>query len=168
MAIVRNKFKAGSGCYVCKCCKHNTRDTGGDGSGVGCCDLCFELAGEENSISDTGATYGDSLEVIGMLATLDTRNGPGTAKRCFPEVCEAVGYGAPIKATGKPAVGIVADYAAVRSEGHTVTESIRTAVALYPDMTKAQAVTALVAAGLHPTTVRIQYANSRRVSATLV
>lgn len=164
MAIVRNKFKAGSGCYVCKVCKHNTRDTGGDGSGVGCCDLCYELAGEENSISDTGRTYASHNNVTGMLASLDTRNGPGTAKRCFPEVCDAVGYGSPEVVRSQ----LVVDFEACRSEGSTITEAIRTAVALSPSVSKAEALVALVAAGLHPTTVRIQYANSRRLSATLV
>jgi hypothetical protein len=29
-----------------------TRDTGGDGVGVGCCDLCYEIGGVVNSIWD--------------------------------------------------------------------------------------------------------------------
>jgi hypothetical protein len=87
------RFQKGSGCYVCRTCGHNTRDTGGDGSGVKLCDTCFELAGEENHISDCGGqTYGSQEEVLNMLAFLDKRNGAGTAKRVFPEVCAAVFY----------------------------------------------------------------------------
>lgn len=87
------RFQAGSGVYVCRSCKHNTRDTGGDGSGVQLCDLCFDLAGEENHISDSGgATYESKENVRGELAALDKRNGAGTAKRVFPTVCAAVEY----------------------------------------------------------------------------
>lgn len=161
--VRRSRFQRGSGCYVCRLCGHNTRDTGGDGAGVQSCDLCYELAGEENSISDTGTTYGSKEGVTAELAALDARNGVGTARRCFPEVCDAVGYG---KAEQAPTV--VVDYRKCREDGFTITESIRTAVSMNPELTKAQAVQYLVAAGLHATTVRIQFANSRRLSATLV
>lgn len=87
------RFQAGSGVYVCRSCKHNTRDTGGDGSGVQLCDLCFDLAGEENHISDSGgATYESKENVRSELAALDKRNGAGTARRVFPSVCAAVEY----------------------------------------------------------------------------
>jgi len=85
-------FQRGSGVYICRSCKHNTRDTGGDGAGVQLCDLCFELAGEENSISDSGETFQGAEYVRGELAALDKRNGPGTAQRVFPDVCKAVDY----------------------------------------------------------------------------
>lgn len=86
------RFQRGSGVYVCRCCNHNTRSTGGDGAGVQLCDLCFDLAGEENSISDSGETYESAENVRAQLSALDLRNGAGTAKRVFPEVCEAVSY----------------------------------------------------------------------------
>jgi len=78
------RFQEGSGVYVCRCCKHNTRSTGGDGAGVRLCDLCFELAGEENSVADTGDFYESVDCVKGLLTALDQRNGAGTALRCFP------------------------------------------------------------------------------------
>ncbi len=86
------RFQRGSGVYTCRSCGHNTRDTGGDGAGVRCCDICYELAGEENSISDTGKTYGSAESVANMLAALDRRNGAGTAQRLFPTVCTAASY----------------------------------------------------------------------------
>lgn len=87
------RFQTGSAVYVCRSCKHNTRDTGGDGSGVQLCDLCYDLAGEENHISDSdGATYESAQNVRGELAALDKRNGAGTAARIFPTVCAAAGY----------------------------------------------------------------------------
>jgi hypothetical protein len=93
-ATTRNsRFQRGSGVYVCRTCGHNTRDTGGDGAGVQLCDLCFDLAGEENHISDnSGGTYESAENVRSQLAALDKRNGPGTARRVFPEVCDAVAY----------------------------------------------------------------------------
>lgn len=88
-----SRFQAGSGVYVCRCCKHNTRDTGGDGSGLKLCDLCYELSGEENHISDNrGGTYASKESVAKDLAALDKRNGAGTARKCFPTVCDAVEY----------------------------------------------------------------------------
>lgn len=88
-----SRFQRGSGVYVCRTCQHNTRDTGGDGAGVQLCDLCYELAGEENSISDSdGKTYESAENVRNELAALDKRNGPGTARRVFPTVCDAVNY----------------------------------------------------------------------------
>lgn len=88
-----NRFQAGSGVYTCRCCKHLTRDTGGDGSGVGNCDLCYDLAGEDNHISDHGGgTYESTANVRDQLAALDRRNGAGAAQRLFPDVCTAAAY----------------------------------------------------------------------------
>jgi hypothetical protein len=93
MTTQSSRFKKGSGVYVCSCCKHTTRDTGGDGAGVGCCDICFELAGEENHISDSGGSlYGTKEQVRAMLAALDKRNGNSSAQTHFPEVCVAAEY----------------------------------------------------------------------------
>jgi len=89
-----SQFKAGSGVYRCRCCGHNTRHTGGDGSGVQLCDLCYDLAGEENHISDKGGkTYDSAENVTAMLAALDKRNGAGTAAKLFDAVCKVVWYG---------------------------------------------------------------------------
>lgn len=87
-AQARNaRFQRGSAAYICRCCKHNTRSTGGDGAGVGLCDICYELAGEENCVSDTGELY-DPASVPGLMRTLDESRGPGTAQRLFPTVWE--------------------------------------------------------------------------------
>jgi hypothetical protein len=44
--------------YACGCCKRLTRQTGrGDNEFTGLCAECYDLAGEENSLSDTGALY---------------------------------------------------------------------------------------------------------------
>lgn len=90
-----NRFKRGSGVYKCRVCGHLTRDTGGDGAGVGNCDLCHDLAGECNHISDNGGeTYEKPEFVRQMLAALDKRNGVACAADLFPEVAKAVSYGA--------------------------------------------------------------------------
>lgn len=87
-----NRFKQGSGVYVCRICNHQTRDTGGDGASNGACDLCFDLAGEENHILDNGKTYDSDANARGMLKALDARNGDESARRLFPDVCDAVSY----------------------------------------------------------------------------
>lgn len=78
------RFQKGSGVYTCRCCGHKTRDTGGDGSDERLCDLCFELQGEVNHLSDTGELYGP--DVAGLMGQLNSRNGLGTAQRLFPEL----------------------------------------------------------------------------------
>lgn len=55
---VSNRFTRGSACYACRCCKRQTRDTGrGDNEGVRLCVDCFEIAGMENGLSDSGLEY---------------------------------------------------------------------------------------------------------------
>lgn len=86
-------FKPGCSVYTCRICNHKTRNTGGGGSSVGACDLCYELAGEENHISDSGGqTYGSKDAVTSRLLDFDLHRGPGAARRIFPTVCDAVGY----------------------------------------------------------------------------
>lgn len=68
-------FTAGSGMYECRCCLRRTRHTGGDGAGVQLCDLCYELAGEENAVSDTGELYGTPEGVLKMIADVATKGG---------------------------------------------------------------------------------------------
>lgn len=90
--MTANRFTQGSGVYQCRICKHMTRDTGGDGASNGSCDLCWDLAGEENHILDHGKTYDSAENVRGMLSALDKRNGDGTARKIFEDVCDAVSY----------------------------------------------------------------------------
>lgn len=47
-----NRFKAGSGCYVCECCGKRTRETGSCESNVGLCLTCYDEAGLENEHED--------------------------------------------------------------------------------------------------------------------
>lgn len=82
-------FKKGSGVYTCAFCKHATRDTGGGGVSVGACDICYDLAGEENHLSDHGSLYSERGARADIEA-LDKRNGQGTALALFPEVAAAV------------------------------------------------------------------------------
>jgi hypothetical protein len=89
-----NRFQVGSAAYTCRNCKHHTRDTGGDGAGLRLCDLCYDIAGEENHIADhDGKTYESAVNVRDQLAALDRRNGTGTARHLFPTVCAASAYG---------------------------------------------------------------------------
>ena len=87
-------FKRGSGMFTCQSCGHNTRHTGGDGADLKLCSLCYDLAGESNHFSDNQKTYDSADNVRAMCAALDKQSGEGTAKREFPDVCAAVGYGA--------------------------------------------------------------------------
>jgi len=50
-----DKFKRGSGCFSCKSCGRQTRDTGDNGE-LQLCSECYEMAGIENSIADGNAT----------------------------------------------------------------------------------------------------------------
>lgn len=59
------------------------------------------------------------------------------------------------------------DYKDCRSEGYGIAESIRTAVSLNPEMTKAEAVAALALDNVNPVTVRLQFAKSRSIDAAL-
>lgn len=47
------RFNEGSGCYSCKVCTRKTRDTGDNGA-LRLCPECYEMAGIENAIADSG------------------------------------------------------------------------------------------------------------------
>jgi hypothetical protein len=54
--------------YACRCCGRNTRQTGrGDNENVNLCANCFDLAGEENSLSDTGDFYESPAYVLQLI-----------------------------------------------------------------------------------------------------
>ncbi len=75
----------GASTYLCRICKHNTRNVGGDEMGVRLCLPCYELAGIENALSDNGLDdtmqYAD--EVVRYINQLEKR---GT---CAPTVAAA-------------------------------------------------------------------------------
>ena len=50
-----------NGCYTCRCCKKQTRETGRDESSIRMCACCFEKSACQNSVSDNGPA-GDAFE----------------------------------------------------------------------------------------------------------
>ena len=69
-----SRFAKGSGVYTCRCCNHNTRHTGGDGSSVGLCDTCYDLAGYDNLIQDGGTISKNDIEnILAMVAFVKKR-----------------------------------------------------------------------------------------------
>lgn len=58
-----NRFTKGSGCYTCRSCGIKTRDTGYDGPQIQLCNQCFELAGYDNQVSDSGIETLTSAEI---------------------------------------------------------------------------------------------------------
>jgi hypothetical protein len=57
-----NRFERGSGVYKCTCCGRNTRSTGrGDNENVQLCSECYELAGHDNELTDTGETSKETV-----------------------------------------------------------------------------------------------------------
>jgi len=50
----RNRFNRGSGCYECRVCGKQTRETGHDESSCQLCAFCYEESGLENHHSDNG------------------------------------------------------------------------------------------------------------------
>lgn len=71
-----SRFQKGSGVYTCHCCKRSTRSTGrGDNENAGLCAECYDLAGEENSLSDNGEFYAKPAEVLAMIARVADKGG---------------------------------------------------------------------------------------------
>ena len=63
----RNRFQRGSGCYTCLCCGKRTRSTGNrDNEFVELCVRCYEIAGDENAVSDGWLTREDFIERWGQ------------------------------------------------------------------------------------------------------
>lgn len=69
-------FARGSGVYKCRCCERQTRSTGrGDNENVGLCAECYDLAGEENSLSDNGEFYSGPNSVLELIRAVGLRGG---------------------------------------------------------------------------------------------
>lgn len=63
-----NGFVKGQSTYSCRCCKRLTRQTGrGDNDMVNLCAPCYDLAGEENHISDNGELYDSPQQVLSLI-----------------------------------------------------------------------------------------------------
>lgn len=84
-----SQFKKGSAVYECRVCGKFTRDTGGDNGDAQLCALCYDLAGEENSLSDTGEFYGSTAEVTRLMVALNQQCKKGeTAASLFPTIAD--------------------------------------------------------------------------------
>ena len=69
-----NKFVKGQSVYKCRCCKRQTRQTGrGDNDNVNICAECYDLAGEENHLSDTGKLYSSPASVLELIAAVASK-----------------------------------------------------------------------------------------------
>jgi hypothetical protein len=80
MALNGSRFARGSGVYACRCCGHNTRATGrGDNENVRMCADCFDLGGEENSLSDSGRFYNGPENVLAMIAAVAAKGGDASS-----------------------------------------------------------------------------------------
>ena len=68
----------GQSVYVCRICKHNTRNVGGDEGDLKLCLPCYDLAGLENLQSDGGDLEPYRAEIMRHLAQIEAR-GKGDA-----------------------------------------------------------------------------------------
>lgn len=66
-------FRRGSGLFACRCCGYKTRNTGGDNADVKLCRECYDLAGEENHLSDTDHFSTNPAEILSMIAAIEAR-----------------------------------------------------------------------------------------------
>jgi hypothetical protein len=74
--MTASRFAKGSALYACRCCSRNTRATGNnDNEHVRLCVECYDLAGEENHLSDNGTFYGSAAEVLGLIAAVESKGG---------------------------------------------------------------------------------------------
>lgn len=73
----RKGFVKGAGTvYCCQICKRNTRPTGtGDNDGVKLCVECYDLAGEENALSDDGKFYETPQFVLKTIEAIRKKGG---------------------------------------------------------------------------------------------
>ncbi len=71
-----NRFVKGSAIYTCRICERRTRQTGrGDNELVGLCGECYDLAGEENHLSDNGKLYDRPENVLALIAYIASKGG---------------------------------------------------------------------------------------------
>lgn len=79
--------------YTCRCCKRSTRPTGtGDNDGVQLCVECYDLAGEENHLSDNGTFYASATEVLGLIAAVEAKGGDAS---CWADLKRMAQRGTP-------------------------------------------------------------------------
>lgn len=88
MKTKASRFQQGSGCFICRVCKRNTRSTGrGDNEHVTLCEQCFDLSGEVNALSDMG----ELCSLAGARSSMKFLTAKGIdAAKLFPEVAAAI------------------------------------------------------------------------------
>lgn len=86
-----SRFAKGSAVYVCRVCKRATRQTGrNDNEHAQLCAQCYDLAGEENHLLDTG----ELMSVGGCQHAFDVLKSIGVnANFLFPEIALALANG---------------------------------------------------------------------------
>jgi hypothetical protein len=82
----RSHFQRGAGIYHCRSCTRNTRGSG-DCVSAKLCEQCFEIAGYDNQLNDSGevATADERKLLNGYLAIIAERGGDAEAVRKFNE-----------------------------------------------------------------------------------
>ena len=76
MTRANSHFKRGSAVFNCRCCGRATRATGrGDNEFVQLCAECYDLAGEENHLSDNGKLYDSPENVLGLIKSVAEKGG---------------------------------------------------------------------------------------------
>lgn len=78
--FAKTTYGGKSGVYACRCCSRNTRQTAGDNDALDLCAQCYDLAGEENSLSDSGEFYQGAQWVLECIAELATLKGANASK----------------------------------------------------------------------------------------
>lgn len=84
-----SRFQRFSAVYACRCCDRKTRATGrGDNENVKLCAECFDLGGEENSLSDSGQFYAGADEVLSLIEAVKAKGGNAA---CWAELGKIAG-----------------------------------------------------------------------------
>ena len=69
MSDRNSKFQRGSGVYTCECCKKSTRETGQGESAYQLCIYCYEVSGNQNSLSGEEISKEEYGEIVKALRT---------------------------------------------------------------------------------------------------
>jgi len=116
-AARNSRFQKGSGMYACRCCKRNTRATGnGDNDGVLLCVECYDLAGEENHLSDSGEFHSHPARILEMIHAVTLQGGDASCWDELKDQVEATMTTPAPAAAAAPADELAATVATAREE----------------------------------------------------
>ena len=91
--VRHSSFQHGQGAFACRNCQRKTRDTGDNGQ-VQMCPECYELAGLENALSDSGEEVFKEAGYVAVaseqLASLANHIGIERAEALHPEMASLV------------------------------------------------------------------------------